>query len=48
MQWAEEGKRAGLFRKTDTDASGELSKEELSAGLSAISGIKVKKVKKAK
>lgn len=44
MGWAEEGKLDGLFRKIDTDANGEVTKDEAAAALSTITGIKVKKV----
>lgn len=44
MGWAQEGRFDGLFRKVDADANGEASLAEISAGLSTITGIKVKKV----
>ena len=45
MAWAAEGKSLGLFRKVDANADGALSNDELNAGISAVSGIKVKKAK---
>ena len=44
MGWAQEGNLDGLFRKIDTDVNGEAAQAELAAGLSTITGIKVKKV----
>ena len=44
MGWAGEGKLDGLFRKVDTDVNGEVTQAEIAAGLSTITGIKVKKV----
>lgn len=45
VQWAAEARPAGLFRKADVDANGELTAEEITAELSKLSGIKVKKAK---
>ena len=45
MQWAAEGRQAGSFRKVDADANGQLTAEEIAAGLSALTGIKIKKAK---
>jgi Ca2+-binding EF-hand superfamily protein len=45
MLWAGEGRQAGLFRKADTDANGQLTQEEIIVALSALTGIKVKKAK---
>ncbi len=45
MGWAAEGDLIYRHRKVDTDANGELSSAEIEAGLSSISGIKVKKAK---
>ena len=47
MQWAEEGKCDGLLRAIDKDSSGDLSIEEITAGLAAITGIKIKKPKQS-
>jgi Ca2+-binding EF-hand superfamily protein len=43
MDWAREGDLAYQHRKHDTDMNGELSKEEISAQLGSLAGIKVKK-----
>lgn len=43
MQWAEEGRLDGAFRKLDADANGQLSQEEITAGLASLAGIKIKK-----
>jgi Ca2+-binding EF-hand superfamily protein len=45
LQWAAEGRQAGEFRKADANADGQLSADEISAALSALTGIKVKKAK---
>lgn len=45
QQWAAEGRQTAAFRKADTDGNGQLSAEEISAALAALSGIKVKKAK---
>jgi Ca2+-binding EF-hand superfamily protein len=45
VQWAAEARPAGMFRKADADANGELTAEEIAAELSKLSGIKVKKAK---
>jgi len=44
-QWAAEGRQAGAFRKADTDGNGQLTQDEITAALSALTGIKVKKAK---
>ncbi len=44
MKWAEEGNQVYVHRKTDTDANGEVSADELTAALSSLTGIKVRKV----
>lgn len=41
--WAAEGRSLRLFREVDANADGALSPDEAAAGLSRISGIKVKK-----
>ena len=45
LQWAGEGRQAGVFRKVDTDSNGQLSAAEITAALSTLTGIKVKKAK---
>jgi Ca2+-binding EF-hand superfamily protein len=45
MQWAEEGDLDYRFTKVDTNADGSASAEELTAALSYVTGIKVKKPK---
>jgi len=45
LQWAGEGKQAGLFRKVDVDANGQLTADEITAAISTLTGIKVKKAK---
>lgn len=45
QQWAAEGRQAAAFRKADTDANGQLSADEITASLAALTGIKVKKAK---
>ena len=45
MQWAAEGRQTGVFRKIDLDANGELTAEEITAAISTLTGIKVKKAK---
>lgn len=45
MQWAEEGDLDYRFTKVDTSADGAASSEELTAALSSLTGIKVKKPK---
>jgi Ca2+-binding EF-hand superfamily protein len=45
MGWAAEGRQNGVFRKIDADANGELTVDELTAALSTLTGIKVKKAK---
>lgn len=44
MGWAEEGDAIYRHRKLDTDMNGELSAAEITAGLSTLAGIKVKKI----
>jgi Ca2+-binding EF-hand superfamily protein len=45
QQWAAEGRQAGVFRKADADGNGQLTADEITAALSALTGIKVKKAK---
>jgi len=45
MQWAAEGRQAGAFRKADADGNGQLTSEEITAALSDLTGIKIKKAK---
>ena len=45
QQWAAEGRQAGAFRKADADGNGQLTADEITAALSALTGIKVKKAK---
>ena len=45
LQWAAEGRQAGAFRKADADGNGQLTADEITASLSALTGIKVKKAK---
>jgi len=43
MQWAEEGRVDGVFRRIDTDGKGELSAERLSAALGELTKLAKKK-----
>jgi len=45
LQWAGEGRQAGAFRQADADGNGQLTAEEITTALSALTGIKVKKAK---
>jgi Ca2+-binding EF-hand superfamily protein len=45
QQWAAEGRQAGAFRQADADGNGQLTADEITAALSALTGIKVKKAK---
>ena len=45
LQWAAEGRQTGAFRKADADGNGQLTADEITAALSALTGIKVKKAK---